>query len=261
MHTTFIEPSANLDDARTCFLRDLGAWVDESITRYVAAPATDVHDQGTFTTGWEPYLRATGDARALAFLAALRDKIRDHFVTADRWRHGYWMMHEAHHGTEHFELFLGMLWRLAPDDAATVTQLTDAAEHFGNWVADVPPWFDWDGGRYRSSFFGTNGVRLEPGLDVNIPDHLRCVNIALLAHAATGEQRYLDLATAYGGRWADAILHREALPLALADGGPLYDLTGVAEARYRAFVGQLSPNLDSPLDRAENFLASDATGA
>ncbi|MGN6360514.1 MAG: hypothetical protein ACTHNK_09000 [Thermomicrobiales bacterium] len=261
MHNIPIELSANLDEARTRFLRDLGAWVDESIARYADAPATDVHDQGTFTTGWEPYLRATGDARALAFLTTLRDKIRDHFVAAGRWRHGYWTMHEAHHGTEHYELFLGALARLAPDDATTVAQLTDAAEHFGNWVADVPPWFNWDRGLYHSSFFGTDGVRLEPGLEVNIPDHLRCVNIALLAHAATQEQCYLDLAATYGGRWADAILQGDTLPLALADDGPLYDLTGVAEERYRSFVGQLSPNLDSPLDRAENFLASDATGA
>ena len=47
-------------------------------------------------------------------------------------------MQEAHHGTEHFELFLGMLYRLDPDDAATTAQLLDAAEHIVNSVPGIP---------------------------------------------------------------------------------------------------------------------------
>jgi len=251
-----VDSSPTVEEAVVRFLAELRTSIYTGIDRYAAAPATNVHDQGTFTTGWEPYIRITGDATALKFMQTLRDKIRDHYVVTGLWRHGYWTMQEAHHGTEHHELFLGALWRLAPADGETITQLVDAAEHLGNWSADVPPWFDWEQRRYLSFFFGADGVRLEPGAELNVPDHLRCVNIALLAHAATGEQRYLDLATTYGGVWAAAILAEAALPIGLLPGRVVDTFAPEEERLYRQRVGQGSPLL-SPVDRAESFLASD----
>ena len=35
-------------------------------------------------------------------------------------------------------------------------------------------------------------------------------------------KRYIELATAYAGEWADAILAGDALPIALTPGGILY---------------------------------------
>lgn len=256
-----IEPSADLAEARDRFLADVRSWVVECIARYGDAPATDVHDQGTYTTAWEPYIEATRDDEALAFMRRLRDRTRDHFVATGQWRHGYWTMQEAHHGTEHFELFLGALSRLDPGDTVTTEQLLDAAEHLGNWAPEVTPWFDWDHRLYRSTFFGTGGVRTEPGMEVNIPDHLRCVNICLLTFQASGEQRFLDLAAVYGGQWAWAVVDEAALPVALTVDGPLTTLSQEEERNYRAFVGQAPPDLASAVDRAENLLASDATGA
>ena len=260
MYNRTIHPSPDLPTARDRFLADIAAWVRDCLDRYADAPATNVHDQATFTTGWEPYIRLTVDAEALAFMRGQRDRIRDHFTATGQWRHGYWRMHEAHHGTEHFELSLGTLHRLDPDDDSTTSQLVDAAEHIGNWVADVPPWFDWETGLFRSTFLGTDGVKVEPGLTLNLPDHFRCVNICLLAHGATGEQRYLDLATAHAGCWAEAILAEETLPLALDKSGPIYQFSTEAEASYRSYMGQ-APALHDDVDRAENFLASGATNA
>ncbi|RME51501.1 MAG: hypothetical protein D6790_19885, partial [Caldilineae bacterium] len=255
--TQAVEPSADVAEARARFLADLHAWITDCMARYGDAPATDVHDQGTYITGWEPYLRATGDREVLAFITRTRDRIRDHFVTTDQWRHGYWRMQEAHHGTEHFELFLGMLSRVAPSDSETRRQLFDAAEHMGNWSAEAPPWFDWERRRFRSLFFGTDGVRLEPGMDVNTPDHLRCVNICLLAFDAfPNDRRFLDLAVVYMDEWAQAILAGERLPLALTPTGALHDFAGPDEAVYRAFAGE-APDLHGAVDRAENFLTSD----
>ena len=250
--------STDVDEAGERFLAELRGWIADCLARYAAAPATDVHDQGTYTTGWEPYLRATRDERVVAFVGRLRDQIRDHFTATGQWRHGYWTMQEAHHGTEHFELFLGFLRRIDPRDPATIAQLVDAAEHLGNWVQEIPPWFDWGRCLYRSCFFGADGVGAEPGMEVNIPDHLRCANIALLAHGATGDGRYLALASSYVGRWADALRHGGPLPLALTADGPLYEWTGAAEARYRSFVGEVAADVAAPVTRAENLLASDA---
>jgi hypothetical protein len=228
--------------------------------RYGEAPPTDVHDQGTYTTGWAPYGQATRDPKVLGFLRRRRDEIRDHFVHTDQWRHGYWRMQEAHHGTEHFELFLGTLHDLAPDDTETRTQLLDAAEHIVNGSPDVPPWFDTETGLFRSMYLGTDGARTEPGTDLNLPDHLRYINLCLLAHRMNGGAPYLSFAAAYGGRWAEAILQDEHLPIGLVDRGPVYTLSNENETAYRAFAGMVG-HLDDDVDRAENLLASNGTGA
>jgi len=196
----------------------------------------------------------------MVFLRCQRDRIRAHFVTTGQWVHGYWTMFEAHHGTEHFELFLGALWRLDPGDSETVAQLVDATEHLGNWSTAAPPWFDWETGLFRAMHFGTHEVREDPGEAMNVADHFRCINISLLAHAMTGEGRYLALACAHASRWAGAILAGKALPAGLLPEGPVYTLVGKAETAYRAFAG-MAGALDDAVDRAENLLASGAVGA
>jgi hypothetical protein len=260
MLTQPMTASSNHAEAQARFLQALGEWIDACIDRYAAAPATDVHDQGTYTTGWAPYLRSTQDARALRFLKARRDAIHAHFERAGLWHHGYWRMQEAHHGTEHVELFLGTLLHLDPEDGETKHQLRDAAEHVIHAIPDIPPWFDPTTGLFRSMYMGTEGVRREPGMELNIPDHLRFVNLCRLADQAGGDARYMELATRYTGRWADAILAGDNLPVGLTPDGPIYDLTGDAEATYRAFAG-MAGHLDDDVDRAENLLASNGTGA
>lgn len=260
MHTTAIENSPDVKAACGRFLDEIGAWVGACIERYRGEPPTDGHDQGTFTTGWEPYIRARGDEEALPFMKAMRDKIAQHFTATGKWQHGYWMMQEAHHGTEHYELFLGCLWRLDPSDGETVRQLVDAAEHLGNWSPEVPAWFDWERGVYHSMYFGAAGLQIKDGAELNVPDHFRCVNIALLAHRMTGEARYTDLAARHAGRWADAILAGDELPIGLAGEAAVYALAGDAKRAYHGFAGQLG-DLAQRVDRAENFLASGAVNA
>ena len=106
-------------------------------------------------------------------------------------------------------------------DGETARQLDDAAEHMGNWSGGAPDWFDWERQRFHSLFFGTDGLRTEPGMALNSPDHLRCVNICLLAASnpvtGTAGSRYIELAAAHAGAWADAILAADTLPIALTD--------------------------------------------
>lgn len=261
MYRRQIKPSHDLPHACQRFMDDLRRWAYEAVDRYADEPATDVHDQGTYTTGWEPLLRANPDERILHFLQQKRDSIRDHFNRTQQWKHGYWRMQEAHHGTEHYELFLGALQRVLPDDQETGRQLNDAAEHIGNWSNAAPDWFDWDRRRFHSLFFGADGLRTEPGMALNTPDHLRCVNICLLAasnqETATAGAQYIELATVYAGEWADAILAGDAIPIALTPDGILYEFSADDEALYYAFMGE-APDLQAEVDRAENLLGSDA---
>lgn len=255
-----ISRSENVAEARERLLARVKAWAYACMGRYAEAAPTDVHDQATYTTAWAPYVAASADAELLRFLKRLRDQIRDHFVATDQWRHGYWREQEAHHGTEHFELFLGTLYRLDPADAETQRQLLDAAEHIGNWIDGVPAWFDAATGLFRSMYLGTETVRSEPGMDLNVPDHLRFVNLCLLAYEMRGEDRYLAFADVYTRQWADAIATGAEHPIGLAPTGPITAFDTATESAYRRFAG-MAGHLDDDLDRAENLLASNGIGA
>ncbi|MCZ7643696.1 MAG: hypothetical protein M5U26_00185 [Planctomycetota bacterium] len=260
MRTRPVEPSRSLDEAFERFTQEIGAWVGDATAAYRETPPSDVHDQGTYTTAWAPYARLSNDARPAAFMKELRDRIAAHFTSTGKWRHGYWRMQEAHHGTEHYELFLGALAELDPADAATARQLDDAAEHLGNWSSEVPDWYDWERGVYLSMYFGADGIKRGAAEILNVPDHLRCANIALLAHAATRKPRYLELAAAYAGRWAEALLAEPRIPVGLDARGAVFDLEGESRQAYQGFAGMAFSDdgggLASETDRAENFLAS-----
>lgn len=237
------------------FLSEVKTWAHACVDRYAGQPPTDGHDQLTYTTGWEPYLIACRDEEVFQFLSAARDETAAHFVRTGAWRHGYWRMQEAHHGTEHFELFLGFLLRVDPGSPETVRQIVDMAEHLGNWSPDVPEWFDHTTGLFRSLYFGADVIR-EDKHELNLADHLRCANILLLAHDATRERRYLELAESYSRRWAAAICEGDGcLPLGITRDGAIYSASGLKEEDYPEFPG-LVGGLQTELDRAENILAS-----
>ncbi|MHB9131762.1 MAG: hypothetical protein ACYDBB_11820 [Armatimonadota bacterium] len=257
--TITLPRSETLAAGITQFLAEIEAWMADCRARYADAMPTDGHDQLTYTTGWAPVLAHRIDHRALAFMTRERDRVREHFTRTGQWEHGYWTMQEAHHGTEHFTLFLETLRRLNPTDAATREQFLDAAEHLGNWAPQVPAWFDWDNGLFRAMHFGTVIVSEEAGEAVNMADHFRCIDMSMQAYAMSSECRYLELATAAARRWAEAMLAESALPLGLAPTGPIYALPVDAETRYRSFAG-MAGTLGDDVDRAENFLASGAIG-
>ena len=257
MHTQKVHTSGSIDQACSAFLDDIEQWVDDAVDEYGELPASDVHDQGTYTTGWEPLLASRGCPKALDLMTTARGRIQQHFNDSGAWHHGYWKMQEVHHGTEHFELFLGTLWRVNPNDEETIRQLLDCAEHTGNWSGDVPDWFDWESGLFHSMYLGAEGPNVENEAQRNnVPDHFRCVNICLIAHQMTGEQRYLDLAIRHAEVWADTIsIEGKTLPVALTSEGAIYDIENQTHESYRKFAGAAA-DLDEEIGRAENFLAS-----
>lgn len=279
--------SEDLRESVLLLLDSIRKWKDSCLRKYSGQPATDCHDQLTYTTGWEPYIAVTEDEEALSFMKRCRDDVKEHFTSTGLWKHGYWRLQEAHHGTEHFELFLGCLFRLDPEDSVTKEHLLDAAEHFGNWCSDVPPWFDESTGLFRALHFGTDGVGGEAGSEwvdpstglvrsiqtegsgsgdetitrINVPDHLRCVNICLIAYQMTDDRKYLDLASQHAGLWADAIVSSDVLPVGLLPSGPVYRVTDEIDRIYRNSVTKMVGRLDNPVELAENVLASGGINA
>lgn len=248
-----VDHSASLQQATTRFLEAIGAWTERVITAHPDGVPAAGHDAGTFMLPWTTYVKATGDRRPLEFMRLYRDTAKQHFEKTGEWLDGYWRRQEVHHGTEHFDLFIRALWQLDPNDAETVRQIGDVAEHIGNWKPGIPDWFDWESGLFRSMFLGTEVVG-SPG--ANIPDHVRMVNLCLLAHDMTADKRYLDLANAHTEHWTNAILAGgNALPVAVGEQGPLFDL-GNDESAYRSFAGAAPSDFSENLARAENMIAS-----
>ncbi len=260
MYTKTVGYSTGPGIASSRFLDDIGIWAAGCIMEFGGQTPTDGHDQATYTTGWEPYIRAVSNTVPLEFMKDLRDRIARKFTDAGVWVHGYWKRQEVHHGTEHFELFLAALWRLDPADSETVRHFLNAAEHLGNWSDEVPDWFNWEKGIFHSMYLGTDIVVLDAGSRLNTPDHFRCLNLSLIAHEMSGEACYLDLAHLYGGRWADAILFRKSLPVGLNGAGGVYAMDDVSAKAYNGICAQTA-NLEENLNRAENLLASGAIEA
>ena len=254
MHTADVIYSDSVEQATARFLDDLQAWIEDYVERYRDAPPTDVHDQLTYTVAWRPLIQHRGHSGALAFLKRQRDAVRQHFVDTSQWHHGYWKKQEVHHGTEHFELFMRTLWQIDRDDATTVEQFIDAAEHVGNWSDAVPEWFDEPTGLFRSAWLGTEYIGGESGAEIYTPDHFRCLTLCLIAHEMTGQSRYFELARRYARRWAEPIqagrVPRFLLPPGI-EAGESHDRA------YGRFVG-MAGDLSKQLERAENLLASDA---
>lgn len=247
--------SSSLKEACGLFLGDLQKWAYACIERHRDHPPTDGHDQLTYATGWEPYILASHDEHVIRFLTSTQEETASHFARKGKWRHGYWRVQEAHHGTEHFELFLGFMTRVAAGNPTTLRQLVDAVEHIGNWNAQIPEWFDYSTGLFRSLYFGTDGIRADKH-ELNMPDHLRCANLLMLAFTLTHDSKYLELAESYSERWASAIAsHADQLPIGMTRDGIVYELSDAGEGIYRSFAG-MAGGLDTDLDRAENILAS-----
>ncbi|UCH35047.1 MAG: hypothetical protein JSV65_01475 [Armatimonadota bacterium] len=187
----------------------VGDWVRAAVSRQRRIPWQGGHDEGTFTASWFGYYLLTGDEAVLDFLRWLRDGLLD-------WGHrhlfhGYYAEGEVHHQPENFIFFLPRLWHADPDPRVAEA-LNDAAHHAGNWVEGVPPWYDWDRHRFRSWRLGTREVVAEPPHDIERPDHFRIIEMALCAYRAVGDERYLDLARDFCGRWAREILDSDTLP-------------------------------------------------
>jgi len=253
-HSVRCERSPTAAAAAHTLLDELRDWAHAAMRQRRDEPPSDVHDQLTYTVGWGPLVRCD-DTDVLAFLKTRRDLVAEHFTTSAQWRHGYWRKQEVHHGTEHYELFLGTLLELDPQDGDSIAMLLDATEHIGNWSDAAPPWYDEAANMFRSSWLGTDHVDPAPEQRINLPDHFRCANLCLLAWRFGSDERYLELARRYVARWADAICTSERIPAALTPDGELDDAT---RAAYLRWAGQAGTSTDDDLNRSENLLASDA---
>ncbi|HDM88671.1 MAG TPA: hypothetical protein ENG65_01610 [Candidatus Bathyarchaeota archaeon] len=194
-------------------LRDIMArWIHGEIPLQEEIPWRGGHDEGTFAYSWFPFYLLTGDKCISAFLGRLKDRCLDWMDNANSMYHGYWRSMDVHHGTELFNNFLAQYIAL-DGDKRVVEAFEDVAHHIGNWIKDMPEWYDWRKRLFKSEVLGTE--RIEPDRGENLPCHFRLVQILLEAYIATGRRRYLDLSVEYVDHWIERSKAEGFIPLCL----------------------------------------------
>ncbi|MGB9620503.1 MAG: hypothetical protein ACPL7K_08840, partial [Armatimonadota bacterium] len=200
-------------------------WIDSAVDRWSHTPWGGGHDEGIFTRTWPSYYLLTGDQKAYQFLDKLVHEFIDCpvveackcFLTPedaaaypDQDRrppyHGYPADQACFvHAPENYAWFLTHAAHINPSPRVRQA-LEDCAEHVGNWSSDVPPWYDWDAHRFRSSIFGTRLVRDYPPYDFETIALVRVMVLASNAFYLTGKQRYLDICTDWADKWTQIVL-------------------------------------------------------
>ena len=237
---------------------ELSAWLEQSSRTDGPGRNRGGEDEANYALTWLPHYLIAGEeataARFRSLLADLESWMSDDCV------HGYEPEAEAHHGTEPFLLFLPRYAGLFPEDELAPRLLEDAAHHIGNWVDEIPDWYDYERDCFRSYRIGAMLVDEDPRFAFELAEHLRFAHIALAAHRILGEDRYLDWALQYGRCRAERILST------VGDSWPLlWDLDGNGlqwsdlTTREQQSMSANSHHVPGdPLAGLENLLASGA---
>ena len=239
---------------------ELSRWLEQSTRCDGPGPNGGGEDEANYALAWFPHYLITGDPAIAdwfrSLLAALAGWV------AEQCHHGYEPEAEAHHGTEPFILFLPRYLALFPRDRAAQRLLLDAAEHVGNWSAEVPDWFDYERGCFRSFAIGSRVVGGDPHLAFELAEHFRFVHLALAAYRVSGESRYLEWAERYGTVWTRRIAAVEGrFPLLWTQRGEPRFEEQVAGQPIAAVAGAGHHVPGDPLAGLENLLASGAVHA
>ena len=236
---------------------EMGRWLKQSMMLDPPGPNQGGEDEANYVLAWFPHYLITGDSSVLKHFDALKTALLG-WVERD-CLHGYEPKAEAHHGPEPFLLFLPRYIGLKPDDTEAVSLLTDAAEHIGNWVEEIPPWYDYSRDTFIGYNIGTKHVENDENNTYELAEHFRFIHIALAAYRITDEKRYVDWALRYGEKRAERLVDAsDPMPL-------LWDLdgNGLSEADVDArnlhqLVASSHHITGDPLAGIENLLASGA---
>jgi hypothetical protein len=181
-------------------------WVTRTVARNEGCPWRGGHDEANFTTSFCDYYLFTGDERVRSFLHELRDAYLA--WAKSNYYHGF-APDAKDYATHTFELadgFISALASMEPDDPVNEAFIEDVAHHVGNWVPEVPAWYDWKAHRLISHWVGTRAVRSAPPYDFTAMRHARIGNLALTTYLVTGDRKYLDWCRDFAGGWVETIL-------------------------------------------------------
>ena len=237
---------------------EMNQWLNQSMALDPPGPNGGGEDEANYALAWFPHYLVTGDETVLKHFEDMKSALAG-WVERE-CLHGYEPEAEAHHGTEPFLLFLPRYIELVPDDQEARSMLMDAAEHIGNWVGEIPAWYDYDRDTFYGYHIGSRTVQPDAETAYELAEHFRFIHIALAAYRITGEQRYLDWSLRYGQKRAERIAAAKS-PMPL-----LWDLDGnglgeaeVEKRNLHRIAAHGTHHLSGdPLSGIENLLASGA---
>ena len=244
-------------DAYSTLRSEMNRWLKQSIMLDPPGPNDGGEDEANYALAWFPHYLITGNATVLQLFDALKVALQG-WVKRD-CVHGYEPKAEAHHGPEPFLLFLPRYIGLKPEDTEAINLLTDAAEHIGNWVPEVPPWYDYTRDTFIGYNIGTHFVTNEEKHTYELAEHFRFIHIAIAAYRVTGEERYLTWALRYGRKRAEQLVSAsDPMPLLWTHDGEGLDEAAVDAKNLHGLVASTHHIQWDPLAGIEVLLASGA---
>ena len=241
----------------TTLRNEMGRWLKQSMLLDPPGPNDGGEDEANYALAWFPHYLITGDTAVLKHFDMLKTALLG-WVKRD-CVHGYEPKAEAHHGPEPFLLFLPRYIGLVPEDTEAVHLLTDAAEHIGNWVPEIPPWYDYDRDTFIGYNIGSRDVVNDAKDRYELAEHFRFIHIALAAYRVTGEERYLMWALRYGTKRAEQLVAAlDPMPLLWTHEGEGLDEAAVNEKNLHRLVASSHHIPEDPLAGIEVLLASGA---
>ena len=236
---------------------EMSRWLKQSMMLDPPGPNDGGEDEANYALAWFPHYLITGDATVLQHFDALKAALLG-WVKRD-CVHGYEPRAEAHHGPEPFLLFLPRYIGVKPEDTEAVSLLTDAAEHIGNWVSEIPPWYDYTRDRFIGYNIGSRFVTNEEKDAYELAEHFRFIHIAIAAYRVTGEERYLTWALRYGRKRAERLISApDPMPLLWTLDGEGLDEAAVDAKNLHRLVASSHHIPWDPLAGIEVLLASGA---
>ena len=237
--------------------QEMDGWLKQSMLLDPPGSHGGGEDEANYALPWFPHYLVTGNASVLQHFETLKSALAG-WVKRE-CLHGYEPEAEAHHGTEPFLLFLPRYIGLAPDDEEAVSLLKDAAEHIGNWVEEIPAWYDYEHNTFYGYYIGTRTVRKDEEAAYEVAEHFRFIHIALAAYRVTGEGRYLDWSLRYGRKRAERIIAAESpMPVMWDLDGNGFDEAEADARGLRVLAGGNHHIAGDPLAGVEDLLASGA---
>ena len=236
---------------------EMERWLKQSMLLDPPGPNDGGEDEANYALAWFPHYLITGDATVLQHFDMLKTALLG-WVKRDCF-HGYEPKAEAHHGPEPFLLFLPRYIGLVPEDTEATNLLTDAAEHIGNWVPEIPPWYDYDRDTFIGYNIGSRDVANDENNAYEMAEHFRFIHIALAASRVTGEDRYLTWALRYGRKRAERLIAApDPMPLVWTLDGEGLDEAAVDAKNLHRLVASTHHIPGDPLAGIEVLLASGA---
>ncbi len=244
-------------EAYTTLRNEMGRWLKQSMLLDPPGPNDGGEDEANYALAWFPHYLITGDTTVLQHFEALKAALLG-WVKRD-CVHGYEPKAEAHHGPEPFLLFLPRYIGLVPEDPEATSLLIDAAEHIGNWVPEIPPWYDYDRDTFIGYNIGSRDVTNDEKDTYELAEHFRFIHIAIAAYRVTGEERYLTWALRYGRKRAERLVDApDPMPMLWTLDGEGLDEAAVNEKNLHRLVASTHHIVGDPLVGIEVLLASGA---